>query len=68
VNADIQITHRKDGKDNGWEKTLNNYSIKTIDKFLKGRTNNLEFIYFSMPMNLDPKDDLVRSCTIQVDQ
>jgi ubiquinone/menaquinone biosynthesis C-methylase UbiE len=71
MDADTQITHRKydkHGKDNGWEKGWNNYSMRTVKKWLKDRVSRVEFIDFSMPIDLDPKDDLVRSWTIKIDQ
>ena len=71
IDADTQITHRKynkDGDDNGWEKGWNNYSMKTIEKWLEDKVDSIEFIDFSMPMDIYPKNDLVRSWTIQIDQ
>ena len=71
MDADVQITHRKydkNGKDNGWEKGWNNYSIKTINKWMENRVSKLEFMDFSMPYDIEPKEDLVRSWTIKTDQ
>lgn len=71
MDADTQITHRKydeNGVDRGWEKGWNNYSMKTVKKWLEGRVSRVEFINFSMPIDIEPKDDLVRSWTVKVDQ
>jgi len=68
--ADIQITHRKynsQGKDNGWEKGFNNYSMKTIQKWLRGKVRNIEFADFHMPIDIDKKDDVVRTWTVEID-
>lgn len=69
LDADTQITHRKynsSGKHNGWEKGWNNYSKKTIHSWLDSKVKSVEFIDFTLSIDLDPKDDLVRSWTIQV--
>ena len=69
LDADTQITHRKynsSGEHNGWEKGWNNYSKKTIHSWLDSKAKSVEFIDFTLSIDLDPKDDLVRSWTIQV--
>ena len=71
MHADTQITHRKynqNGEHNGWEKGFNNYSQKTIHNWLNSKVKNVEFIDFSLSLDLDPKDDLVRSWTIDIDK
>jgi len=71
MNADTQITHRKydeNGDDLGWEKGWNNYSMKTVKKWLTGKVKKIEFFDFSLPIDLEPKSDLVRSWTVQVNQ
>ena len=70
LDVDRQVTHRKynkDGQTIGWEKAWNNYSIKTINLWLKDKVNSLKFIDWHMPIPLTPKDDLVRSWTIEVE-
>jgi ubiquinone/menaquinone biosynthesis C-methylase UbiE len=71
MDVDTQISHRKydkNGNDNGWEKGWNNYSIKTITEWLEDRVSKVEFVDFSMPYDIESKNDLVRSWTVQVNE
>ena len=71
MDADTQITHRKynkNGQHNGWEKGWNNYSKKTIHSWLDSKVEQIDFIDFSLSLDLNPKDDLVRSWTIEIDK
>ncbi len=71
MDVDTQISHRKydkNGHDNGWESGWNNYSVKTITKWLNSRVSKMEFVDFVMPYDIEAKNDLVRSWTVQVDQ
>ena len=71
MDADTQISHRKynkNGKHNGWEKGWNNYSKKTIHLWLDTKVKKIEFFNFSLSLDLNPRVDLVRSWTIEIDK
>jgi ubiquinone/menaquinone biosynthesis C-methylase UbiE len=71
MNVDTQITHRKYNKNDehrGWEKGFNNYSQKTIHNWLDTKVESVEFINFSLPLDLEQKEDLVRSWTIDINK
>jgi len=65
--VDVQVTHRKYGNQGlgGWEKGWNIYSVRTINEWFGQKVANVNFVKFEMPFDIEPKDDPVRTWTIQ---
>lgn len=59
------VKHRLVGWD-GWGKAWNIYSYWTVGDWIKGRVKSQRFIDFSMPFDLHPQDNPIRTWTIDM--
>lgn len=68
--VDAMVRHRKrqDGAAGPWETGWNIFSQATIRELVSSRGASLELQHFQIPINLEPRDDPVRTWTIRTEQ